>query len=1262
MWDIYLQMAEKKQEDIERLKRYIAKLRTPRLRTRVIDEKDLPDVIHKRLYSNEKVINVSPPAINPHVSLRECVDARRALASSNQALASSRESLATSMQVLTSCIEADVKARGNFVARQVMASFNLVTAYRAQRTVRPVPEFFDVGKDASQARVSSQTSNAHVDVVKVAQTSRKVIQVSKSTQTADFAPLSFSAIVISPLSTAPIIFSPVQVRAVQVSQPTQDSGPEPLSLSPLATSPSSTPSVTSLPASKEKAPAASSMPSPSTLSASKKIVLLAPPMPSPRTPDEKVPSTHNFTTQALQPETTEKITSPGISAEEVGPIEIVAVQSPPKPTDKAPSLVGKLSSNYMFLVQDKQPETTEMPSPGTPAPAVGPARIATFPFPPKIADTLPSLVGELSSKNMFLVQAKKLVHEDRVDNVFAIKTQVKAAVVAPTFVLPPSEVTALPAPVANIEPSLPIAIPPVSQSPVLSATVNSPVEIDEAPKMEGLHQPVINIEQVPVAPQAPKAAPEVVLATPVIITGLLIDNVSAVPDNEMEWTEEGENISRIDEPESDKEDELMEEDSFIKDLWYSDIEDDIEDNSPPLTPSHAPHRTESAPEHQPDVDMIEAPQIPHDREVDMDEATNGDDPDSKPEEMDEYIEEEELSPPVHRPMVQVLPAPEAVITDVTVATDSGSKLEKVPEDEQVKKASPPIFPAAIRFSPTPELVEVDKVPVTAGPEPELENLPEDDEVERFSPSVSPAAKANSTPEAVKFDKVPVAAVPKPQGLKQLTKDESNKKYAHLFITPRRLKPALPRPSSSPRPNGDSPGAIVIQAPDNWNSKVKAETGSKLVLLPASSLKASPSPRTNLPLNGPRPRQNSPAPKTTIEPETDVPGEPADQPPFPTVTHTPEPSAQSVKASLPPTTTTEPESEVPGEPEDQLASPTVPQTPEPPVTGSGLLTTPSIIPGLSWSAPPPPMPPVREQQTLVLRDPSPEPEAVPESDYDSDSSVEFLGIDEYIPPPSPRKILPLRRRRLALALGPAPAPSFTPEAPPRSPSPESEALSEIDEVLDDEAMSEDDEFPKPRKVLPLRRRRVGDEQRQRAQAEEHELRKKQLQEEQDKLDKIAARFRPPPSLPNVPDQPMTPTSFLGVALSPAPAVASPTLLAVDPSLTALLVVVIGSPEVENELKRTLEPLWDLIDANQIKKYGVKSLTMLAMKKWGELMEDKRYGKGQTILCSMFDDLVEKWADKVVTETFVDHLIVLNDPESQDDIMDPWLEKIREARKN
>ncbi|KAJ0322477.1 hypothetical protein COL5a_008707 [Colletotrichum fioriniae] len=310
-----------------------------------------------------------------------------------------------------------------------------------------------------------------------------------------------------------------------------------------------------------------------------------------------------------------------------------------------------------------------------------------------------------------------------------------------------------------------------------------------------------------------------------------------------------------------------------------------------------------------------------------------------------------------------------------------------------------------------------------------------------------------------------------------------------------------------------------------------------------------------------------------------------------------------------------------------------------------------------------MPPVTKQ-ALVLRDLSQEPEEMEsESDNDSDSEVEFLGIDEYIPP---RKILPIRRRRLELALGPAPTPqTSTSEAPPsRSPTPESEASSELpSDSDDDQAMSEDEDFPAPRKILPLRRRRLGDEETQRAQAQEHEFRKKKLQDEQNELDEKAAKFRPPPPIPMVPTPfvvHVTPLKFNPLpAPSPTPGL-SPALLAVAPSLAGL-VVVIGSPEVEDELKKTLEPLWDLIDSDQLKMYCAKSLTQLAIRRWGELMEHKRYNRGQSIFRNMFDDLIDRWAALVVKETFVAHLIVPDDSESQAEIMNPWLEKIREARK-
>ncbi|KAJ3949299.1 uncharacterized protein N0V96_000414 [Colletotrichum fioriniae] len=1224
MWTMYNASAYQNRSEIFRLKARLARER-PRPKFVIDKTKNLPDVIHKRLGGVEGFFHNPQKVSKQDFSLRESIDVRRAIVSSNQvlaagnhALAASNESLASSMQVLASRIEADGKVQQDLVSQQFMANFHLLQTYRGKSTMRPVPEFFDINKSASQASVSSQTSNAHVDVAEVAQTSSKMIQVTKSTQTSDRTPLSFSPIVVSPMSTAPVMLSPANFKAVQDTERTQNSSPGPLSLSPPVTSSSPTTPVPTLPVkpketdsakaelvlttTKVTAPPASPMP-PSPLAALEKIVALpASPVLLPSTPDEKVSSAHPSPNQTLQPEMTEKMPSSGTSATELKAAHAAATQPQPKIADKLPSLIGELSSDNMFVVQAKQL---------------------------KNGDQTPSLGNS-----------------PRVGNIFAAHAQFKAVIVEPTVVRPPSEVPAFSVPIADMEPSPEILTPPISQSPLPAVPVNSPAEINERPEIKELHEIVLQTQQVPVASQAPKAAAEAVIATPIVIPGPPIDKHSAQPDSEMDWETDAKRNTQTAEPESDEENDKMDEDSPLKLCSGSDFEDGSVSGSDlaPPTPSPAPRPTGPRPQQVPDETMFDAPQIRPNRELEMEEAA---------------------VPTVDRPNVQFQPAPEAVMIDVPGPAGSESKLREVPENKARQWSSPPVSPSVTWPSPPHEFVEVEKASVVVNPEPELKESLVDVEEERSSPPVSLPAQNTSTTEVVKVDNVPAAAVPEPQVPKKPIRIKFVKRAANPLMTPVRpkTKPAADQHASSTRSDADSPDALVVQAPDNWKSTTKADTVSKLVLLPVSSFKSATQPRTDLPLDSAGSRKQSPLSKTITEPEPDVPEEPEEESPSPTVTRAPEPPAQSQNETVAPATITEPESDVPGEPKDKSTSPAVPQTPEPPVPGSGFLATPSTIPGLSWPAPPPPMPPVTKQ-ALVLRDLSQEPEEMEsESDNDSDSEVEFLGIDEYIPP---RKILPIRRRRLELALGPAPTPqTSTSEAPPsRSPTPESEASSELpSDSDDDQAMSEDEDFPAPRKILPLRRRRLGDEETQRAQAQEHEFRKKKLQDEQNELDEKAAKFRPPPPIPMVPAPfvvHVTPLKFNPLpAPSPTPGL-SPALLAVAPSLAGL-VVVIGSPEVEDELKKTLEPLWDLIDSDQLKMYCAKSLTQLAIRRWGELMEHKRYNRGQSIFRNMFDDLIDRWAALVVKETFVAHLIVPDDSESQAEIMNPWLEKIREARK-
>ncbi|KAG7044835.1 hypothetical protein JMJ77_0004295 [Colletotrichum scovillei] len=1220
MWAIYIEAIEQREAENSRLKARVARER-PRP-TLVIDKtKNLPEVIQKRLGGVEGFVHNPRPVSKSDFSLRESIDVRREMISSNQALAASNyalvasnESLASSNQVLASKIEAYGKVQQDLVSQQFMANFNLIQTYRGKSTMRPVPEFFDVNKSTSQANVPSQTSNAHVDVAEVAQTSSKMIQVTKSTQTSDRTLLSLSPIVVSPMSTAPVMSSPANVNAVKFIEPTQNWIPEPVSLSSLVTSSPTSPVPTLqvepektdsakaelvLTTTKVTAPPASPLPLPSPLAALEKIVALPDSSVfSHSTLDEKESSVHASPNLNLPSKTIEKMPSPGTSATELDAAAVISIQPQPQP---------------------------------------------------KIAKKLPSLLGELSSDNMFLVQAKRLKEtpslgtSPRVGNVFEAK--LKDAIVKPTVVPPPSEVPVLPAPIPDVEPAPSTLTPPISQSPLAAVSVNSSAKINEVPKTEEFNEPV------PVTSKVPKAAAVAVIATPVVIPGLPVNNNSDQPDSNMDWETDAQAKYQNAEPELEDEDDKMDEDSPLKLCSQSEFDDGSvsgSDQAPP-TPSPAPRPNEPQPQQVLDEPMFDAPQIRPNRELEMDEAA---------------------VPSVDRPNVEFRHAPEAEMIDVPGSASSESKLREVPENKEREWSSPPVSPSVTRLSPPPEFVEVEKVSVNVSPQPELKMSREDVEEDRSSSSVSLPTQATSTPEAVEVDKVTVAAAPEPQTPKKPIRIKFVKKAANPLMTPVRpkKKTAAKGPDASPRSDANSPDALVVPAPDNWKSTAKADTGSKLVLLPVSSLKSVSQPRTDLPLNMAGSRKPSPLSKTIIEPKPDVTEQPEERSPSPIVTRAPESPAQSPKETATVMTTTEPESDVPGEPKDNSPSPTVPQTPEPPVPGTGLLATPSTIPGLSWPAPPPPMPSVT-QQTLVLRDLSPEPEEVEnESDDDSDSEVEFLGIDEYIPE---RKIMPLRRRRLALALGPAPTPeASTSEAPPsRSPTPESEALSELpSDSDDDQAMSEDEE-PAPRKIAPLRRRRLGDEQTQRAQAQEHEFRKKKLQEEQKELDEKAAKFQAPPPFPMVPAPFVVRTTPLKFNPLPAPnsssepspaSKLSPALLAVAPSLAGL-VVVIGSPEVEDELKKSLEPLWDLIDADQLKTYGPKSLTQLAIRRWGELMERKRYNKGQSIFRSMFDDLIDKWAELVVTETFVAHLIVPNDDESQAEIMDPWLEKIREARK-
>ncbi|UQC74006.1 uncharacterized protein CLUP02_00653 [Colletotrichum lupini] len=91
-----------------------------------------------------------------------------------------------------------------------------------------------------------------------------------------------------------------------------------------------------------------------------------------------------------------------------------------------------------------------------------------------------------------------------------------------------------------------------------------------------------------------------------------------------------------------------------------------------------------------------------------------------------------------------------------------------------------------------------------------------------SSSVSLPAEATYTPEVVEVDKVTIAAAPEPQVLKKPIRIKFVKKAANPLMTPvRPKKTAAIGPDASPRSDADSPDALVVQAPDNWESTAKA---------------------------------------------------------------------------------------------------------------------------------------------------------------------------------------------------------------------------------------------------------------------------------------------------------------------------------------------------------------------------------------------------------------------------------------------------------
>ncbi|OHE96659.1 hypothetical protein CORC01_07976 [Colletotrichum orchidophilum] len=625
----------------------------------------------------------------------------------------------------------------------------------------------------------------------------------------------------------------------------------------------------------------------------------------------------------------------------------------------------------------------------------------------------------------------------------------------------------------------------------------------------------------------------------------LLPTIPAVPEQAKAFVEDEE--MKIDESEDDDTDTEMEGYIFkpVQGIY-----------SPPGTPPPASSATVS---HSSDHQMIDAPQIRPSRDVEM--KDNDNDPqeavknqtagtgDEKMSDVKLSTPEVSWSPPTWDPTsygtpslppttptqpipYSLDPSPAEPVDDDS-SKEPWSPIEELPEDDFIEKALSLPSPRLATPSPSPDRQE------------QPETTDEDRSAELPDPPVLPPSQAPIQPPAQSSD-LPAAAKPK---IKIIWK----KKTTSPMVTPKRPKPKVEQPYSSPRPQPGNSGAIKVEAPRNWKTSL-ITPGAQLMVQPMSSLKPVIQHRTNLPTDAPRPLRESQKPTGTTDadsaataPASDAPGNSADRPPTP--------------------------------------SPRPDESPKVAPLATGILATPSVIPGLSYPAPPPPMPP-----SSAVRSEPPK--------------------------------TPLSTQQIEIVLS----------SPPKSPS---RAPQEIGP--DDLAVFEGIDEYRPRPMAKLRRRRLGDDQTRHAQAVEHTRRKQQLQEEENKL---RARILARPVAPLV----------AAVIHTPPPSI----------RLVADLGMKVGSREIDLELERRLSPLWNLLDARQVAQYGTKSLTQLGLKRWNELIVDRRYSQLGSISRKEYEGLVDKWMDAFVTETLVEHLIVLNDAEAQEEIMKPWFAIVRQAR--
>ncbi|KAF6838311.1 hypothetical protein CMUS01_04694 [Colletotrichum musicola] len=100
-----------------------------------------------------------------------------------------------------------------------------------------------------------------------------------------------------------------------------------------------------------------------------------------------------------------------------------------------------------------------------------------------------------------------------------------------------------------------------------------------------------------------------------------------------------------------------------------------------------------------------------------------------------------------------------------------------------------------------------------------------------------------------------------------------------------------------------------------------------------------------------------------------------------------------------------------------------------------------------------------------------------------------------------------------------------------------------------------------------------------------------------------------------------------------------------------VLTVGSNEVARELDHILQPLWSIIDARAISRYGQRSLRQLAVRRWTEALEDDGYPRGTPLTRMQFERLVGGWMEAFI-EDLVAKRILSRDDDDVEEILDLW----------